>query len=135
MVKKAQLWILNTSSREVLIFKTSEKRGGFWQPVTGKVEEGETPLEAAFREGNEETGLTLTSIEALNFEFEFVGRWGRAFETCFLASLSWDQIQDKKIVIDPREHVEFRWVSIETAKNMIKFETNLEALKRVALRL
>jgi len=48
------------SDREVLLLKRPDDvhQGGFWSFPGGKVEEGETPLNAAVREFSEETGLT-----------------------------------------------------------------------------
>jgi len=48
------------SDREVLLLKRPDDvhQGGFWSFPGGKVDEGETPLNAAVREFKEETGLT-----------------------------------------------------------------------------
>jgi lipoyl(octanoyl) transferase len=43
----------------VLLLKRSPARGGFWQPVTGRIEPGEAPIEAARRELLEETGADV----------------------------------------------------------------------------
>lgn len=41
-----------------LVMKRSEDRGGFWQPITGGVKEGENQIAALKRELQEETGIT-----------------------------------------------------------------------------
>jgi len=43
----------------VLLLKRTRERGGFWQPVTGRIEPGEAPLAAARRELLEETGADV----------------------------------------------------------------------------
>ena len=43
----------------VLLLRRSAERGGFWQPVTGRIDPGETPLETARRELREETGADV----------------------------------------------------------------------------
>ncbi len=43
----------------VLLLRRAPERGGFWQPVTGRIEPGEAPIEAARRELREETGADV----------------------------------------------------------------------------
>jgi len=54
----------------VLVLRRTEKRGGHWQPVTGRREPGESALEAARRELREETGLEA-SPEPLGYRHGF----------------------------------------------------------------
>jgi lipoyl(octanoyl) transferase len=54
----------------VLLLKRSPARGGFWQPVTGRIEPGETPLQAARRELREETGADVP-VEPLGYRHAF----------------------------------------------------------------
>jgi 8-oxo-dGTP pyrophosphatase MutT (NUDIX family) len=42
---------------EYLLLKRLPEKNGFWQPITGGVEEGETQEEALLREVIEETGV------------------------------------------------------------------------------
>jgi lipoyl(octanoyl) transferase len=54
----------------VLLLRRSQARGGFWQPVTGRQEAGETAAEAARRELREETGADV-SVEPLGYRHAF----------------------------------------------------------------
>jgi lipoyl(octanoyl) transferase len=54
----------------VLLLKRSPARGGFWQPVTGRIEPGETAAQAARRELHEETGADVP-VEPLDYRHGF----------------------------------------------------------------
>jgi lipoyl(octanoyl) transferase len=80
---------------KVLLLRRSEDRGGFWQQVTGRVEPGEAPAEAAGRELWEETGAGVP-VEPLGYQHAFgvepaqAARMGGALvarETAFAARM------------------------------------------------
>ena len=58
------------SDGRVLLLRRSEARGGFWQPVTGRLEPGESPEAAARRELLEETGADVP-VEPLRYRHGF----------------------------------------------------------------
>ena len=120
---KVQVWIHR--DKQVLLLKTTPKRGGFWQPVTGKVEPGESVEEGALREAVEETGLDFKGQQprALGFEFSFEGKWGAAHEHAFALVAP-----SKEIRLDPKEHVEFQWLTPKKAQSLLKFDSNREPL-------
>lgn len=65
--------VVRSDSGKFLLLQRTEERGGFWQPVTGKVEPGESPVEAAQRELREETGFK-SEVRSLSYEHAF--SWG-----------------------------------------------------------
>lgn len=55
---------------KVLVMRRTMPRGGFWQTVTGRIERGESPDEAAQRELFEETGAR-TPVVPLDYDHDF----------------------------------------------------------------
>jgi dATP pyrophosphohydrolase len=72
------LVLIHTADMQVLIMERADKPG-FWQSVTGSVEGGETPLQAAIREVAEETGLDATQYELQDWQvsnvYEIYPHW------------------------------------------------------------
>jgi len=108
----------------------------FWQSVTGSLEWGEQPAQAAVRELHEETGLSAEGLINCEFsqEFEIYSIWRDRYapgvmhnrEHVFALPLS----QCQPIHYDPREHREFRWVTRQEAIEMATSHTNSEAIAR-----
>ncbi len=131
--KKAQVVVAAIDqagqSLHFLLLQTNERRGSFWQNVTGKIEDGETFEEGALREAIEETNLEVESIVdilSLGLKYEFVDQRERKVqEESFLI------IMDKKweIKIDSSEHQNFKWVGInDIVRDSVKHESNFETL-------
>jgi lipoyl(octanoyl) transferase len=62
--------VATAADGQVLLLRRRPERGGFWQPVTGRVEPGETPEAAARRELLEETGADVP-VESLGYRHAF----------------------------------------------------------------
>jgi len=134
-VKKAQVVIaaLNKGSQsfDFLLLQTNQKRGSFWQNITGKVEEEETIEEGALREAIEETALQIESIidiVGLGLTYNFTDQHQRnVHEECFLIILDdkWD------VKIDGHEHQDFRWIDFnEVTQDDVKYSSNFAALEK-----
>ena len=111
-----------------LILKRNLQKGGFWQPITGGVEENETLEQAALREVKEEIGIT-TKIQLIDFDysFEFVDHNENHFEKVFGLEIS----LDTNIVIS-EEHTEFKWVDGKIAiDQFLKYPKNKEGFKKI----
>ncbi|HEY8280075.1 MAG TPA: NUDIX domain-containing protein [Bdellovibrionota bacterium] len=120
-------------NKKVLILRLIPRRGAFWQPVTGKVEEGESYLEGALREATEETGLRFErQPQYLGLEHEFAGREGKTVrERCFYLPLFGGKAPPEP-VLDGREHDAYEWVTPAEAVSRVKWPNNKLAIERAA---
>ena len=108
---QAQVIIFTNNPLRFLMLKRPEDKGGFWQPVTGGVEDGETIEAAAKRELSEETALHPIEWlgEIMRFQFEENGWW---FSEYVFAT----RVEAEPILT---EHVEFRWCTLEEAQALV----------------
>lgn len=136
--KKAQVILaaIDNDSHNIkfLLLQTNERRGKFWQNVTGNIEDNETFEEGGLREAIEETQLNIEAIVDivdLGLTYEFTDqRQRKCHEKSFLIIL--DQIWDVKI--DPKEHIGYKWISQEEVEEgIVKFRSNLETLEKAKL--
>ncbi len=112
---------------EYLLLKRTSSRGGFWQPITGGLKEGETLIESLKREIKEETGLKeiISIIEKVHY-FEFTDPH-LIKEYVFGVEVS----PTKKIIIDAGEHSAFRWCTFEEATQLMKWKENKKAFEKL----
>jgi 8-oxo-dGTP diphosphatase len=99
-----------------------------WQTPSGFMNEGESAEEAVLREVKEETTLEGT-IKKSGSVFEVVDEWARWIIIPFLISVKSD-----KVVIDTREHSEFRWVKVNEVSSFECVKGIDEDLKAVGLK-
>jgi mutator protein MutT len=101
-----------TVGEDVLFVKQQpRKEGGKWGIPGGKLEKGETAHQAAIREIKEETGLDLPQ-EIKHFGTVYI----RYPEIDFIYHMYGHILtQIPEVVIDPREHEEYRWIRLEEA--------------------
>ncbi|MFL5783318.1 MAG: NUDIX domain-containing protein [Bacteriovoracaceae bacterium] len=131
--RKAQVVVAafdaQSQSFSYLLLQTNQRRGEFWQNVTGKVEEGESYEEGGLREVIEETSLkpewVLNFID-LNLSHDFMDQWNRnVHEKCFLCLVD----HPFAVKIDPGEHESHRWEK-NISRKSVKHEGNFEALQK-----
>ena len=108
----------------------------FWQSVTGAMEDGELPIETAYREVAEETGIDAKqlSIEMFNHnrqnQYEIRNRWlhryppGTRFNTEHVFSLQ----VDSTLPLVLTEHLQYEWVDKAQALARLWSPSNKEAV-------
>jgi 8-oxo-dGTP pyrophosphatase MutT (NUDIX family) len=115
----------------VLLLKRSVGTAvGRWLPVTGHVEPGEFVPDAAVREALEETGLT-GRLRDLGLSHRFTvaeGPLAGAYEEHAFAL----EADSEEARLD-FEHSEAAWLAPDEATLRLPFETQREAVRRVAL--
>jgi dihydroneopterin triphosphate diphosphatase len=117
---------------EFLLLKRIPSKGGFWQPATGALEK-ESLLEGAYRELQEEASITKNDIirtfENIH-EHQFKRENIHIQENVFAFEVSPETEVSIQNNIYP-EHEEFTWVSFETAMEMLKWDSNKDAFKKL----
>ena len=120
--------------REYLLLHRVAERNSFWQGVTGALEEGEALLRAATREVLEETGFTPIKVRSINFTYSFpvADEWRESYAP------NTDEIEEHVFVAkvdgaDPTlsgEHDAWVWRTPNEAAAMLKWQNNIDALRR-----
>ena len=105
-LKPAICALIQRDGKILMIKRAKEDRGaGFWTPVTGSVEAGESILDAVKREVREEVRLEIAPVKEIwqcpTMNNEFLLYWWL---------VSW---VSGNVVPEPSEVEEFRWLSIE----------------------
>ncbi len=132
--RKVQVWIYCRHSQEgdfsFLVLLTRPERGSFWQPVTGSVDRGETLIDAALREAQEESGFVFTaSPEPVGQPFEYESRGKNVLEQAFLLAVPAPSFRKPSPQLDPHEHIDYRWVTGMEAIQMIAYDSNVQILE------
>jgi len=124
-----------SAERRYLLLKRIDSHGGFWQSVTGSLEEGETHRQAALREVHEETGLLVNDAALIELgvvnTFEIAPQWRARYapgvthneEVCFAL-----RVEECEVILDRREHVAYSWEPYLRALEMLFWESTKRAL-------
>ncbi len=129
------LVVIHTPAAEVLLLQRHDNPA-FWQSVTGSLEPGETPMQAAVRELAEETGLTGEVVDHHHHvRFEIRDQWRARYapEVTHNVEHRFSVCVERQVPvrIDPSEHDAWCWLPFEEALSRTSSPTNTEALRAI----
>lgn len=117
----------HNSEREYLLL---ERREGFLDFPKGHIEKGETEIEAATRETEEEAGVVVTPMKGFRKEveywFKFRGQSIHKKVVMFTGKIAPDASPQISF-----EHVGLRWLNYRDAMDQLRFDNQLELLEEV----
>lgn len=123
-----------------IFFRRTPRYGDFWQAISGGGEGDETPLQAAIREANEEGGFSLDtefiqldSMATIPAPQAAGMLWGPDVLVVPEYAFGADA-RDQEIVLSA-EHETYRWVDFEAARDLLRFDSNKNALWELDYRL
>lgn len=129
------LVLVAAASGEVLMLER-RRPPGFWQSVTGSLDRGEAPPEAAVRELHEETGLEAGDrLEdcRVSRRFEILPEWRERFAPGVATNLEhvFRLILPEPVAVrlDPDEHVDYEWLPPAVAVKRTPSWTNRKAIE------
>ena len=135
----SSLVLIYTEDFKVLLMERADKKG-FWQSVTGSLEENETPRDAAIREVFEETGIDSTQYHLEDWDlphvYEIYSHW--RYRSAPDITHNTEHIFALKvpasipIQLSADEHVQYLWVDWRDAMDKVFSWTNVEAIKKLA---
>lgn len=105
--------LIENERGELLVLKANYKKN--WSPPGGVIDAGETPVQAALRETNEESGIELEPTD-LKHEAMIVRIGPDEITYLFVFSASQIMNTSEQIILDKSEIDEYDWVSKEDVK-------------------
>jgi len=117
---------INNGSPEYLILKRSENKRypSIWQSVTGKIDSEEKPVDAAYRETKEETGLSpqkLWSIDTVNYYYDPKRNIMNLIPV-------FGMLVDTQDITLSDEHQEYKWLNFQSAKDKLLWDQQKKGL-------
>ena len=110
----------------VLVIKRSLQDGGFWQTITGTLELNESIVESRQRELKEEVGITNAVYDNAEVNrFAWQKKDWTVVEVVFSA-----RTESKEIILNPKEHTEYKWLPIDEAIDLVEKDQTKECLKK-----
>jgi len=116
-------------SEFLLLHRSGRDGSPFWQGVSGWIEAGEPPHLAALRELREETGLDALELYSVHAVFDLYA-WKRGTVEAIVPFAA--QVAAGAVPRLSEEHDEWRWGSLAEAVELVPYEPQRAALRRIS---
>lgn len=123
--------VLLAEDNTILLLRRSDddtRRPGQWDVAGGHVDAGETVTAAAVRETKEEAGIEIEQ-SALTLLYSISKPWDSSLSCTWLFFGAHVKKTDPVL---SHEHIDFAWVSLENAIDMIEYDLQKNALQYIA---
>lgn len=124
-----EAWLFDAAGNVLLLYvpESGQTPTGFWQPVTGGKNEGESDVDACLREMREETGLEPGAVDEMTVVAESflveVGADRYVNKTVFSVRL---RLERSPITLSPEEHSDARWFRPDDVSAALFWDSNRE---------
>ncbi len=134
-IPESVLVVIYTMNRDVLLMERSD-HPDWWQSVTGSLEPGETPEQAAMREVAEETGLNVRDYALTDWQYSndyeifacyrhrYAPQVTRNTEHVFGLLVP----ERMAITLAPQEHLQYVWLPAQRAVDQCFSPSNQAAI-------
>jgi dATP pyrophosphohydrolase len=112
----------------LLLLRVAGDDPPFWQGVSGWIEADEPPHLTALRELREETGFEAEALFSVDAVFDLY-QWRRGTVETIVPFAA--VIPDEVDPVLSDEHDEWRWGSVTVALELLPFEPQREAIRRI----
>lgn len=131
------LVVVYSPAQQVLLLERNQP-SGYWQSVTGSLEQGETAEVCARRELLEETGINAIPLNTgIVNHFKIMPQWRDRYapevkeNTEYVFSVLLEQASE--VVLSEYEHTRYEWLDAQTAKNWCFSFSNADAIERIVI--
>ncbi|GAK14081.1 NUDIX pyrophosphatase [Geomicrobium sp. JCM 19039] len=118
--------VLLKNNHVLLLKRNDAPLQGAWCYIGGGIEEGERAWEAALREIEEETGVTDVSLYTSNTFDQF---YSPEQNEIYIAPVFVGLVKEATPIVLNDEHSEYRWLTIEAAKEQATMPGNDQVLE------